>query len=234
MLLFWRRAPLRSKVRSSSWITAALALLLSPLVARNTPVPGAEDRKPDLQSAELFEKQVRPVLAKHCFSCHGDSQQFSSLRLDSRDHILKGGNEGPAIVAGRATDSLLVKAIRHEGLKMPMDGSKLKDEEIAAIEKWINLGAPWPEEVAKGTLGPGDPGFYEKIASEHWAFQPVREPKPPLVKDTSWSDHSADRFILAALEKAGLKPSTPADRKTLIRRLSFVLTGLPPSPLAGC
>ena len=234
MLLFWRRAPLRSKVRSSSWITAALALLLFPLVARNTPVAGAEDRKPDTQSGELFEKQVRPVLAKHCFSCHGDSQQFSSLRLDSRDHILKGGNKGPAIVAGRAADSLLVKAIRHEGLKMPMGGSKLTDEEIAAIEKWINLGAPWPEEVAKGTLGPGDPGFYEQIANEHWAFQPVREPKPPLVKDTSWSDwsdHSADRFILAALEKAGLKPSPPADRRTLIRRLSFVLTGLPPSPL---
>ena len=105
-------------------------------------------------SIEFFESQVRPVLAKQCFSCHGPSQQFSSLRLDSRNRMLKGGSKGPAIVAGRAAESLLVKAIRHEGLKMPL-GGKLKDEEIAAIEKWINLGAPWPVEVAKGALGPG-------------------------------------------------------------------------------
>ena len=112
-----------------------------------------------------------------------------------------------------------------------MGRGELKDEEIAAIEKWINLGAPWPEEAAEGGLGPGDPGFYEKITKEHWAFQPVREPKLPAVKDVSWSDHPVDRFILEALEKAGLRPSPPADRWTLIRRLSFVLKGLPPTPL---
>ena len=131
-----------------------MAPLLLFLVARSIPVAAAEDQKLDPQAIEFFERQVRPVLAKQCFSCHGPSQQSSSLRLDSRNHMLKGGSKGPAVVAGRAAESLLVKAIRHEGLKMPL-GGKLKDEEIAAIEKWINLGAPWPLEVAKGALGPG-------------------------------------------------------------------------------
>ena len=215
---------------TSSWITATLVPLLL-FIARSTPVVVAEDTKPDPEAVELFENQVRPVLAKNCFSCHGPSQQLSSLRLDSRERMLKGGNRGPAIVAGRAADSLMVGAIRHQGLEMPMGGGKLGDEEIAAIEKWIDLGAPWPEEIASARLGPGDPGFYEKITREHWAFQPVREPNLPPIKDMSWSDHPVDRFILAALEKAGLKPSPPTDRRTLARRLSFVLTGLPPTPL---
>ena len=209
------------------WITPALAPLLLPFIVGTTPVSGAEDRPPDPQAVELFEKQVRPVLADRCFSCHGPSQQFSSLRLDSLRHMLRGGNKGPAIIAGRAGDSLLIKAIRHEGLEMPM-GGKLREEEIVAIERWINLGAPWPEEAA---LGPGDPGFYEKIGKEHWAFQPVRESGPPPLRTIFWSDHPVDRFILAALEKAGLKPSPPAERRMLARRLSFVLTGLPPTPL---
>ena len=230
MMLSLRDTPIRSRRRSFWGNRAVLAPLLLFLVARSIPVAAAEDQKLDPQAIEFFERQVRPVLAKQCFSCHGPSQQSSSLRLDSRNHMLKGGSKGPAVVAGRAAESLLVKAIRHEGLKMPM-GGKLKDEEIAAIEKWVNLGAPWPVEAAKGALGPGDPGFYEKITNEHWAFQPVREPNPPPVKDHSWSDHPVDRFILAALEKAGLNPSPPADRRTLVRRLSFVLTGLPPTPL---
>ena len=114
--------PLRSRTRSFSWTTAALAPLLLFLVARSAPVADAADRNSNPQAVELFEKQVRPVLAKHCYSCHGSSQQSSSLRLDSRERMLKGGDKGPAIVADRADDSLLVKAIRHEGLKMPMDG----------------------------------------------------------------------------------------------------------------
>ena len=230
MILSLRDTPILSKCRSLWEIRAVLVPLLFFLVVRSIPVVGAEEGKLDPQAIEFFERQVRPVLAQQCFSCHGPSQQVSSLRLDSRNHMLKGGSKGPAIVAGRAAESLLVKAIRHEGLKMPM-GGKLKEEEIAAIEKWINLGAPWPAKAAQGALGPGDPGFYEKITKEHWAFQPVHEPNPPTVKDKSWSDHPVDRFILAALEEAELNPSSLADRRTLVRRLSFVLTGLPPTPL---
>ena len=178
MILSLRDTPILSKCRSLWEIRAVLVPLLFFLVVRSIPVVGAEEGKLDPQAIEFFERQVRPVLAQQCFSCHGPSQQVSSLRLDSRNHMLKGGSKGPAIVAGRAAESLLVKAIRHEGLKMPM-GGKLKEEEIAAIEKWINLGAPWPAKAAQGALGPGDPGFYEKITKEHWAFQPVHEPNPP-------------------------------------------------------
>ncbi len=209
---------------------AALATLLCLFIGQTTPVAGAEKGKPDPQVVELFEKQVRPVLAKHCYSCHGPSQQFSSLRVDSIDYLLKGGLKGHAIVPGKAAESLLVKSIRHEGLQMPMGGGKLKDEEIAAIETWINGGAPWPD-AAKGPLRAGDPGFYEKILKEHWAYQRVRELQPPPVKDQAWSEHPVDRFTLAAMVRTGLKPSPPVDRRTLIRRLSFVLTGLPPTPL---
>jgi len=209
-----------------SWIMELMRLVLAGLVPF---LLCAQDTKADSQTLELFEKQVRPVLASSCFSCHGPAQQFSSLRLDSREHILRGGKRGPAIVPGKAAESLLVKAVRHDGLKMPLTG-KLSDPQVEAIARWIDLGAPWPE-LSKGTLGPGDPGFYEKITREHWAFQPVREPKAPAVQDSRWPEHPVDRFILAAIEKSGLKPSPTADRRTLIRRLSFVLTGLPPAPL---
>jgi hypothetical protein len=110
---------------------------------------------------------------------------------------------------------------------MPL-GGKLASEEIAALEKWINLGAPWLADNAASSVNAGAPGFYERIKKEHWAFQPLRDPQPPEIANAS---HPVDRFILAALHKAGLKPAQTADRQTLIRRMSFVLTGLPPTPL---
>jgi hypothetical protein len=184
----------------------------------------ADDGKADATSIEFFEKEVRPLLAKHCLSCHGPFQQFSSLRVDSREALLKGGNRGPAIVPGDESLSLLAKAVRHEGLKMPV-GGKLAAEEIAAIEKWIGLGAPWPADKT-ASAAPGSPGLYERIKKEHWAFQPLRDPQPE--QSTS---HPVDSFVWASLRTAGLKPAEPADRRTLIRRLSLVLTGLLPTPL---
>src|ERR1044071_2035620 len=139
-LLKW---PGSSAFGSTAWrrshIIRRLLAALSILVATSLPASTAEDPKPD--SLEFFEKQIRPLLVKQCFSCHGQDQQFSSLRVDSREALLKGGKRGPAIIPGDATLSLLAKAVRHEGLKMPM-GSKLAPEEITAIEKWISLGAP--------------------------------------------------------------------------------------------
>ena len=179
-------------------------------------------------------KSVR-CFVKQCVSCHGQAQQFSSLRVDSREALLKGGNRGPAIIPGDPTLSLLAKAVRHEGLKMPM-GSKLAPEEIAAIEKWITLGAPWPS--ASTASASSAPGFYEKIKKEHWAFQPLPLTSPLLPSDRPPLDkgglqrgisskapkgdtHPVDHFILAALNKADLKPAEPADRQTLVRRLSL-------------
>jgi len=208
-----------------------ILVTLSTLLAMALPVVAGEDPKPDPSSLEFFEKQVRPLLVKQCISCHGEAQQFSSLRVDSREALLKGGNRGPAIIPGDANLSLFAKAVRHEGLKMPM-GSKLAPEEIAAIEKWINLGAPWPSATAASVAAPAA-GFYEKIKKEHWAFQPLAMNRPPLDKAAlqEGGTHVVDHHIRAALKQAGLKSAEPADRQTLIRRLSLVLTGLPPTPL---
>ena len=170
------------------------------------------------QDAEFFETRVRPVLAKNCYACHGADKQFSGLRVDSRDLLLRGGKRGPALTPGKPEDSLLVKAIRHEGLQMPM-GSKLKDGEIAAIEEWVGKGAPWPADAAAKQAS-RDPAFYAKLAKEHWAFQPVKKPEAP---------GGMDGFIREALAKRGLEPARPASKQVLLRRLSLVLTGLPPA-----
>src|SRR3954468_317267 len=123
-------------------------LLLGFLATQQMPLPAADNPK----AIEFFEKEVRPLLAGRCASCHGATQQFSMLRVDSREGLLRGGNRGPAIVPGDAQLSLLAKAVRHEGLKMPV-GGKLEPAEIAAIEKWIQLGAPWPADTAKLEAG---------------------------------------------------------------------------------
>ncbi len=169
------------------------------------------------------------MLARNCYSCHASAQQLGGLRLDSRGGLLRGGSRGPAIIPGHAEESLLIKAVKHDDLKMPL-GGKLTESEIESLVKWVNEGAPWPEEIAKDPGAEG-PEFYGKIRKEHWAFQPVQKPNLPAVNDSSWSEHPVDRFVLAALEKKGLHPSREADRQTLARRLSFVLTGLPPTPL---
>lgn len=173
--------------------------------------------------SEVFEKQIRPVLANNCYSCHGTTKQFGGLRLDSRDRILRGGQKGPAAIAGNPSESLLIKAVKHEGLKMPM-GGKLKPEEISALESWVQQGLPWPEEKAI-KLATGDPGFYEKLIHEHWAFQPVRKIQPP----DGAAVNPIDRFIATKLAAKGLKLNAETDRNSLARRASFVLTGLPPT-----
>jgi hypothetical protein len=175
------------------------------------PAFGAEDR------IAHFEAKVRPVLARHCYSCHGPGKQFSGLRVDSRESLIQGGKRGAAIEPGRPSESLLVRAIRQEGLKMPV-GSRLADAEIRAIEQWIRDGAPWPAGAVTGAPSP----------RSHWAFEPVRQPPAPQVRQRGWPVNDIDRFVLAALEKSSLSPASPAGRTTLIRRLSFVLTGLPP------
>ena len=176
---------------------------------------------------EFFEKEVRPVLSAKCFSCHGPGQQSSGLRVDSREALIQGGNRGPALIPGDAKLSLLARAVRHDGLKMPV-GGKLPDSQVEAIEKWISAGAPWPAGNAPLSARAGAPGFYERIRKEHWAFQ---APKPVTPPNLAGVAHPVDRFLAAELKKAGLRGAQPADRATLIRRLSLVLTGLPPTPL---
>jgi mono/diheme cytochrome c family protein len=181
----------------------------------------AETRTP----AEQFELNVRPLLASKCYGCHTDAKS-GGLQLDSREHILTGGNSGPAIKPGDPDASLLMQAIRqtHPRLKMP-PGGKLKDEQIEAVAAWIKAGAVWPASPAKA------PKYV--ITSEQrnfWSFRPVVKPEPPKVRDTKWLHNDLDRFILAKLEEKSLAPVRQADKRTLIRRAYLDLTGLQPAP----
>ncbi|MBC7815702.1 MAG: PSD1 domain-containing protein, partial [Planctomycetaceae bacterium] len=170
-------------------------------------------------AVELFESKIRPVLVDVCFKCHGGDKDSGSLRVDSREALVKGGDTAPAIVPNKPGESLLLKAIRHtdDDLKMPPD-KRLPDETIAAFEAWITAGASWPE----GRAG----GFQAK---RHWAFQPViRSAVPEIKNQKSKIENPIDAFIQQKLDEAKLTLSPPADRRTLIRRSSFDLHGLPP------
>ncbi|MBI3679328.1 MAG: PSD1 domain-containing protein [Acidobacteria bacterium] len=175
---------------------------------------------------EFFESKVRPVLAKNCFPCHTQAKQ-GGLEMVSRESLLKGGNSGPAINVDRPEESLLVKAVRHthERLKMPPSGN-LSDSEINDLLMWIHRGAVWPAAEAARSSD------YKITAGQRswWAFQPVRKPAPPAVKDQAWPQSDVDRFLLAALEAKGLKPVKPAAKRGWIRRVTYDLTGLPPKP----
>jgi mono/diheme cytochrome c family protein len=178
---------------------------------------------------EYFELHVRPLLASRCYACHTD-RKSGGLQLDSREHMLAGGQSGPAIKPGDPDGSLLIQAIRqtHPRFKMP-PGGRLKDDETEAVANWVKAGAVWP--AGPGKTEAKAPRY--TITSEQrnfWAFRPVVEPAPPRVKDTKWARTDVDRFILAKLEEKGLAAVRPADRRTLIRRASLDLTGLPPTP----
>jgi cytochrome c553 len=174
---------------------------------------------------EFFEAKVRPVLAEHCYKCHGAEKQKAELRLDSRVAILKGSDAGPVVVPGKPEESLLIKSVRHEGdSKMPEKEEKLPDSQIEALTAWVKMGLPWPDaDAARLTK-------QEEAARTHWSFQPVKDPAPPQTRDAAhWARSPIDQFILAQLEAAGLEPAPLADRRTLIRRATFDLIGLPPT-----
>jgi mono/diheme cytochrome c family protein len=188
---------------------------------------------PEPDAVKFFETSVRPILAENCFKCHGQTKQKGGLRLDSPDRILQGGESGPAIVRGKAAESLLIEAINHEGLEMPPNG-KLKEDQRAILRKWIELGAPMPEAGHGGgikpTVGPSKIRTLTAEDREFWCFQPVRRPEEPEVANPEWSRNPIDRFIAARLVAEGLSPAPEADRRTLIRRAAFDLLGLPPTP----
>jgi hypothetical protein len=182
------------------------------------------DRAVSPREADFFEARVRPVLAEHCWTCHGPARQRAGLRLDSRAALLTGGDSGPAVIPGDPDGSPLVRAVRRAGdLKMPPK-TPLPPPAVEALAAWVKMGAPWPQTRAAAGPAAGD------AWKRHWAFQPVKDPPPPAVKDARWPRTTVDRFILAKLEEKGLTPSPEADRRTLIRRLSFDLLGLPPTP----
>ncbi len=199
------------------WLAGSIALAVDERDVR--PVTPRE--------SEFFEARIRPVLAEHCVGCHGPRKPKSGLRLDSRASLLKGGDAGAVVTPGDPDDSPLVEAIRYDGpIQMPPKG-KLPPQAIADLETWIRMGLPWPDTSSIPVVGPSDS---ESSAREHWAFQPVKTPRLPEVRQPDWPLTPVDHFILARLETAGLAPSPPAERGTLIRRATFDLTGLPPTP----
>src|SRR5262245_56033294 len=182
------------------------------------------------EGVEFFEKKVRPVLVEHCYQCHSAQAKKlrGGLRLDSRAAILKGGDTAAAVVPGKPEKSLLLTAVSYsdDDLKMP-PRTRLADQHVADLRAWVAMGAPMPDD--RGSAGgPGEFNLQER--RKHWAWQPIKAATPPTVRRADWPRNPIDRFILAALEAKGLTPAAEADKRTLLRRVTFDLTGLPPTP----
>ncbi|HEX3997251.1 MAG TPA: PSD1 and planctomycete cytochrome C domain-containing protein [Pirellulales bacterium] len=206
----------------SKWFALCAAVILGSVLAGPASLFAG-----DIPAGDFFEAKIRPLLAANCYQCHGDKKQESDLRLDSRQAAMKGGSDGAVIVPGQPEKSLLVQAVRYHGdTKMPPK-KPLPADQVETLATWVKLGAPWPDSPAAGA-----PSASGGIADpkHHWAFQPVREPAAPRVKNAAWVKSPVDAFVLAKLEAKAISPAPPVDRPTLIRRATFDLIGLPPTP----
>jgi hypothetical protein len=210
---------------ATRWSRAFLlvALALSPGLARAA-----------AGGVDFFEAKIRPLLAEHCYGCHSDRAEKlkGGLRLDTRAGWTHGGNSGPAIVPGDTEASRLIRAVRYadKELQMPPDGKKLAPEQIVLLEEWVRLGAPDPREASAAPDANGLTASQLDKARAHWAYRPLAAATVPKVRDTGWPRSDLDRFVLARLEKEKLKPNGDANPRALIRRMTYDLTGLPPTP----
>jgi hypothetical protein len=204
---------------------------------RNTPV----------DADQFFLNEVKPLLALRCISCHGPDKTEGGLRLDSREAVLKGGDSGPALVVGKPEQSLLVMAIKrtHKILEMPPK-ERLSGKDISVLERWVREGAPWPsapttsnaipsankERIGDAWTDPRNPivQLFGGQRRDLWSLKPVKRPALPAVQQADWARNEIDRLVLARFEADDVKPPAMADARTLARRLSFDLTGLPPTP----
>ncbi len=187
--------------------------------------------EPTAAQLDFFEKKIRPILTDKCYKCHSQAENKvkGGLLADSKEGLLKGGDTGPAVVPGDVEKSLLIKAVRYkdENLQMPPKGEKLSTAQVADLEAWVKMGAPDPRSNASAEK-------FREMAKEaernHWAFRPVKKPELPAVKMKGWVATPVDAFILTKLEEKAMLPSFQADKRTLIRRATFDLIGLPPTP----
>ena len=191
----------------------------------------ADKKPPTLDLAKLpaasvepvdYAKDIQPILAKHCYSCHGAEKQKSGLRLDRKSDALAGGDTGKVIFPGRSAESILIHNVAglDPEMIMPPEDERLTTVEIAKLRAWIDQGAVWPDDAATPA----------SRATNHWAFKPPQRAMLPAVKDQRWVRNPIDAFVAARLEQEGIAPSPEADRVTLLRRLSLDLLGLPPTP----
>ena len=208
------------KARASSYPSApvtasARALFLSLLGAAATSAASTDARID-------FKRDIAPLFDRACVSCHGREKEKSGLRLDDRRLALRGGDEGPAIVAGKSSESLLIQLVVGEDPErlMPPKGEKLSEAEINLLRTWIDQGAKWPDSESASN----------GASTDHWSLLPPFRHPAPAVHDPEWGENPIDAFVLSRLTERTLTPSLPADRATLIRRMSFDITGLPPSP----
>ena len=207
-------------LRCATWLALAAAgsvpSLAQAAVVRDLPPPAGR--------AVDFAADVEPILHARCFACHGPSLQTNGLRFDRREAVLRGGYSGPAIVQGDSAVSALIHRVAspEDGFRMPPTEPRLTPEEVGILRAWIDQGARWSEGIRKEAAGPRRP------ATEHWAFRPIQDPKPPQVRQVDWTRNAIDRFVLARLESKGVRPAPEAAKLTLLRRLSLDLIGLPP------
>ncbi len=192
----------------------------------------AQENIAETAKLQFFETRIRPLLIEHCHECHAGDEHKGGLRVDTREALLAGGDSGAAMVPGDPGESLLIDAVGYGDVyQMPPEG-KLTDRDVAALEQWIRNGASFPAMASQGTPAEGtdSTGTKDDDRWQFWAFQPPSTPPVPLVVDTAWPRSDLDHFVLAKLEAAGLRPAVQADRRTLIRRATFDLIGLPPTP----
>ena len=206
---------------------AAIVALLLPLVPARAAAPTPQD-------LEFFEKKVRPLMVAHCLECHSGDDPDGKLNMESLGGLLSGGLRGPALVPGKPDKSLLVTAIRHnEELKMPPK-QKLSTSKRAILTAWVKRGAPWPNAKSTNTplARPKTPGgpLFSNDQLKYWAFQPLVATNVPSNSAGHWANSAIDQFVLARLNAAGLQPAPPATRLAWLRRVTFDLTGLPPTP----
>ena len=228
-----RTAAIRAVAPALAWLAFFTSLRAAPSASPAAMTGGAAVASAPAalspEDRQFFESKIRPVLINRCYKCHSrDADKVKGgLMLDTKEAWLHGGDSGPAIVPGKPDESLLVKAIRYEDddLQMPPKGDKLSDQQIADLTEWIRRGAPDPRSlVSKGTSA-----TYAGVGRAHWSFQPVTKPAIPAVATPGWCQNPIDNFVLAKLEANGMHPNEAADKRTLIRRVTFDLIGLPPS-----
>lgn len=179
---------------------------------------------------QFFERHVRPILVEHCYECHSPGDIHGGLLLDSRGGWMKGGDSGPAIVPGKPDKSLLIEAVRYKNrdLQMPPRNA-LRPDQVASLEKWVAMGAPDPRMESEAT-GTSPTGMSIEQGREFWSLKPIGKPAVPEPSNARWVKTPIDAFVLARLEEQGLQPAPAADKRTLIRRVTFDLVGLPPTP----
>ncbi|GIW94453.1 MAG: hypothetical protein KatS3mg110_2494 [Pirellulaceae bacterium] len=217
-----------------SAVFLAVALVFDVWDGRSSQAQSVDEAVSSGEGLRFYRDRVRPILARRCFTCHGGQAEVKGgLRLSNRQDLIKGGESGPAVDLESPEESLLLSAIRYEGLQMPPSG-QLPESEIAVLTRWVHMGVPFdPNEEIFAPSDPEGVGHEPQVtesAKRFWAFRPVRRPEVPAVGNSQWVRTPIDAFILARLEAEGLRPAPPATKVALIRRAYYDLIGLPPSP----